>query len=110
MGKFEITKDNAGEFRFKLKAGNGEGILSSEGYTTKVSCENGIASVQRNCSNDVRYERKVASNGKHYFNLKATNGQVIGTGQMYSSASSMEAGITSVKRNGVTTEVVDNTL
>ena len=48
MGKFEITKDKAGEFRFNLKAGNGQVILSSEGYKTKDACNNGIASVKKN--------------------------------------------------------------
>ena len=46
--KFEIYTDKAGEFRFRLKARNGEIILSSEGYKAKVSCENGIESVRKN--------------------------------------------------------------
>ena len=46
--KFEMYQDKAGEFRFRLKARNGEIIAVSEGYTTKASCENGIASVQKN--------------------------------------------------------------
>ena len=46
--KFEMYEDKAGEFRFRLKARNGEIIAVSEGYTTKASCENGIASVQKN--------------------------------------------------------------
>ncbi len=46
--KFEIYKDKAGEFRFRLKAKNGEIIGVSEGYTTKQSCENGIDSVVKN--------------------------------------------------------------
>jgi uncharacterized protein len=44
--KFEIFKDKRGEFRFHLKAPNGEVIASSEGYKTKASAENGIKSVQ----------------------------------------------------------------
>ncbi len=46
--KFEIYTDKAGEFRFRLKARNGEIILSSEGYSAKASCENGIESVRKN--------------------------------------------------------------
>ena len=46
--KFEIYTDKAGEFRFRLKARNGEIILSSEGYKAKASCENGIESVRKN--------------------------------------------------------------
>jgi uncharacterized protein YegP (UPF0339 family) len=43
-GKFECYKDKAGEHRFRLKAGNGETILSSEGYSSKKNCDNGIES------------------------------------------------------------------
>jgi uncharacterized protein len=46
-GKFEIFKDKAGEFRFRLKVG-GEIIAASEGYTTKQNCKNGIESVKKN--------------------------------------------------------------
>ena len=60
-GKFEIYKDKAGEFRFRLKAGNGEIILASEGYTAKSGCETGIASVKTNAPLDARYEKKTAT-------------------------------------------------
>jgi len=46
--KFEIYKDASGGFRFRLKAGNGEVIASSESYTSKASAQNGVASVQKN--------------------------------------------------------------
>ena len=46
--KFELYQDKAGEFRFRLKARNGEIIAASEGYTTKASCLNGIESVRKN--------------------------------------------------------------
>ncbi|MFV0413433.1 MAG: YegP family protein, partial [Oscillospiraceae bacterium] len=46
--KFEIYLDKAGEFRFRLKAPNGEPILASEGYKTKDSCKKGIESVRKN--------------------------------------------------------------
>ncbi|MCH5162104.1 MAG: YegP family protein [Clostridiales bacterium] len=46
--KFEIYLDKAGEYRFRLKATNGEPILASEGYTAKVNCKNGIESVRKN--------------------------------------------------------------
>lgn len=99
MGKFEIKKDKAGKFRFNLKSGNGQIILSSEAYNTKAACENGIASVKKNASDDSRYERKEGKNGAPFFNLKAANSQVIGSSEMYSSTSAMENGIASVKKN-----------
>ncbi len=46
--KFEMYEDKAGEFRFRLKARNGEVIATSEGYKTKASCLNGIESVKKN--------------------------------------------------------------
>lgn len=46
--KFEVYLDKAGEFRFRLKARNGESIASSEGYTAKKSCMGGIDSVRKN--------------------------------------------------------------
>ena len=46
--KYEVYEDKAGEYRFRLKARNGEIIATSEGYKTKASCLNGIDSVRRN--------------------------------------------------------------
>ena len=46
--KFEIYADKAGEFRFRLKATNGQVIAVSEGYTTMASCVNGVESVKKN--------------------------------------------------------------
>ncbi|SHI34125.1 YegP family protein [Pseudozobellia thermophila] len=99
MGKFEIKKDKSDQFRFNLKASNGQVILSSEAYKTKASCDNGIESVRKNSQDDAKYDRKTAKDGSPYFNLKASNGQVIGASQMYSNASAMENGIASVKKN-----------
>ena len=48
--KFEMYADKAGEFRFRLKAKNGQIIAVSEGYTSKAGCENGIASVKKNAA------------------------------------------------------------
>ncbi len=108
-GWYELATSTDGQFKFVLKAGNGEIILSSELYKAKASAENGIASVQTNCGADERYERNTASNGKFYFNLKAANSQVIGTSQMYASTDSREGGISSVKTNGTSTTIKDNT-
>ena len=107
MGKFVITKRVNGEFQFNLKAGNGQTILASEGYTTQAACDNGIESVRKNAPDDDRYERKESSNGKFYFNLKAGNGQIIGNSEIYESLAARENGIESVKKN-VPDAVVDN--
>ncbi|MGR3322582.1 MAG: YegP family protein [Pseudooceanicola sp.] len=108
-GKFELYTDKAGEFRFRLKAGNGEIILASEGYKQKASAENGIESVRKNAPLDQRYERKESSSGKPMFNLKASNGQVVGTSETYSSVSARDNGIVSVKKNAPDAKVDDQT-
>lgn len=108
MGKFVIKKRANGEFQFNLKAGNGETILTSEGYSGKSGCQNGIESVRKNAPDDNRYDRKTASNGQYYFNLTATNGQVIGTSERYASSSSMENSIESVKKNAPDATIEDN--
>jgi len=107
MGKFEIYCDKAGEHRFRLKAGNWENILASEGYSSKDGCENGIASVQKNSQDETKFEIKEASNGKFHFNLKAGNGQVIGTSQMYASKDGAQNGCESVARNAPEAEIVE---
>ncbi len=106
-GKFECYKDKAGEYRFRLKAGNGETILSSEGYKAKASCENGIASVKKNCLDENCFEKKTTGSGKFRFNLKSTNGQVIGTSQNYDSESGCNNGMKSVAKNAPDAEVVE---
>lgn len=50
-GKFEVYEDTSGQFRWRLKASNGQTIATGgEGYTTKSACLNGIDSVKRNAS------------------------------------------------------------
>lgn len=110
MGKFVITKRVNGEYQFNLKAGNGEIILTSEGYNQKASCQKGITSVKNNSQDDSKYDRRVAKNDKDYFVLKAGNGEIIGKSQYYVSKSSMETGIASVKHNAPDAEVVDETI
>jgi uncharacterized protein YegP (UPF0339 family) len=107
-GWFELGKSSDGQFRFVLKAGNAETILTSELYKSRAAAENGIASVQSNCALDERYERKTSTNGKPYFNLKAANHQVIGSSQMYASEASRDNGIDSVKNNGASSTIKDN--
>ena len=52
-GKFELYKDKAGKFRFRLKASNGQVIASGEAYESKASALNGIESVRKNAGDAV---------------------------------------------------------
>ena len=108
-GKFEISKRSNGEYQFNLKAGNGQVILTSEGYGDKGGCTNGIESVRKNAASDANFERKTAKDGSPYFVLLATNKEVIGTSEMYKSSAAMERGIASVRANAPNAVVVDKT-
>jgi uncharacterized protein YegP (UPF0339 family) len=108
-GKFVIRKSSDGQFRFNLKAGNGEIILTSELYKAKASALKGIESVRKNAPLDERYERKNDKAGHPRFNLKAANGEIIGASESYNSESARENGIASVKTNGPAATVDDET-
>lgn len=109
MGKFKISTRTNGEYQFNLLAGNGQVILTSEGYSAKAACINGVNSVKSNAGNDARYDKATSSNGKFFFRLKAGNGQVIGVSQMYETEASRDAGIASVKSNGPDATIDDTT-
>ncbi|MBP5270094.1 MAG: YegP family protein [Clostridia bacterium] len=112
MGKFVVKQTKTG-FKFDLKAGNGEVICSSEVYKTEASCIKGLESVRRNCVGAVedqtvegfetqkhpKFEVYVDKAGEYRFRLKATNGQVIATGEGYKTKTSCLNGIDSIKRN-----------
>lgn len=108
-GKFEVYLDKGGQFRFRLKAGNGETVFSSEGYTAKASAMNGIESVKANAGDPSRFESTETAGGKFRFSLKAKNNQVIGTSENYNSASGRDNGIAAVGRAAHGANVVDLT-
>ena len=110
MGKFVIATRKNGEFQFSLKAGNGQEILGSEGYTTKAACLNGVESVRKKSQINNRFDSLESKNGKYYFNLKATNGQIIGTSEMYESTASRDNGIASVAKNALDSPIEDLTV
>ena len=97
--KFQIFKSSANsQYYFRLRAKNGEIILSSEGYVAKQNCINGIASVKIHSPYDSNYERR-GSFGYYSFNLKASNGEIIGRSETYSTNQGRENGIAAVKRD-----------
>ncbi len=112
MGKF-VLKETATGFKFDLKAGNGETIATSEVYSSKAACLNGIESVKKNCSGEIedltadpvvavkhpKFEIYLDKAGEYRFRLKATNGEIIAVSEGYKAKSSCENGIASVKKN-----------
>ena len=113
MGKF-VIKTVASGIKFDLKAGNGEVIATSEVYTSKNACENGIESVRKNApvaaiedqtiegfatEKNPKFEVYKDNKGEYRFRLKATNGQIIATGEGYVAKASCLNGVDSVRRN-----------
>ncbi len=108
MSKIQIKKTDKGSIRFVLKAGNGQVILVSHLYSSVHGCENGIESVKKNSQDDINFKRKLTKSGFHFFTLNATNGQVVGKSEMYSSKDAMENGIASVKKNAPNALIIDS--
>ena len=79
-----------------------QSLLRSEQYESKGSAQGGIASVQSNCGNDARYDSKKSSDGRHYFNPKAGNHQVIGTSPMFADEAALQAAIAACKVADIT--------
>ncbi|MDO5054461.1 YegP family protein [Pasteurella oralis] len=110
LGWYELKLAKDGQFMFNLKAANSQVILTSELYRSRAAAENGIASVQKNGSDEKNFEVRVAKNDKPYFVLKAKNHQEIGRSQYYASNVSAKKGIGSVMKNAATTVIKDLTV
>ena len=123
MGKFVIKNAKNGVM-FNLVAGNGQVIATSEVYNSKAACKNGIESVKKNSSAAVedqtkegfevlknpKFEMYKDKRGETRFRLKATNGQIIATGESYKDVSGCKNGIESIKKNAPDAEIVDETV
>ncbi|WP_316749919.1 YegP family protein [Pedobacter gandavensis] len=108
MGNFIITKRKNGSYKFHLTGGYDQPTLTRNGFKTKSSCIDGISLVIKNSADMNNFERKTATNRKHYFTLKVPNGHIIGTSEKYYSLAARENGIYSVKLNAANAEIIDN--
>ena len=120
MGSF-VVKQTATGFNFALKAGNGETILTSEVYTTEAACMNGIESVKKNAPiaktedqtvedfekvTNPKFEIFTDKRGEYRFNLKARNGEIIGSSEGYKAKAGCRNGIESVVKNAPDAKIV----
>lgn len=120
MGKF-VIKETATGTKFDLKAGNGEVIATSEVYNSLDACKKGIESVKKNApvaavenqtvegyaeEKHPKFEVYKDKAGEFRFRLKATNGQIIATGEGYKALAGCMNGIESIKKNAPDAEVV----
>lgn len=86
-------------FSFTFVGAAGKVLVKSENYKAKKSAVAGIESVKKNSQQDGRYELKESSNGKFFFNIKASNGQVVGTSMMFGSDADRAAAISEMKKS-----------
>lgn len=89
--RFETFKSGSKTY-FRLRAGNGQIVLQSQGYSSKSAAENGIDSVEANAVDASNFQIVAGQNGQHTFRLVAGNGEVIGRGEMYVSKSNAVRG------------------
>ena len=121
MGKFVIRTVNTG-FKFDLKATNGQVILTSEVYTTKAACQNGVQSIMKNAPaanvedqtvegfeimTHPKFEMYQDKAGEYRFRLKARNGEIIGVSEGYTTKANCVNGVESVKKNAADAEIVE---
>ena len=119
MGKFVIREKND-KFSFRLKAGNGEVIATSQMYKSLATCKAGIASVAANApianlenqteegyaaQKHPKFEVYKDNAGEYRFRLKAKNGQNIAASEGYASEKSCLSGIESVRKNAVDAKI-----
>ncbi|WP_184550966.1 YegP family protein [Mucilaginibacter sp. FT3.2] len=107
MRKFSTKKGNDGQYYFNLLDKNGQVILIGEAYTSIAAMHGGIASVKKNAAGDKHYEWAMSNNKKFYFNLKALNGEIIGTSPMYETEVGRDNGMESVKKNAPEAPIVN---
>jgi len=110
--KYQVYRDVAGKFRFRLRAGNNKIVAVSEAYENKAGCMNGVRSVQSNCKSQVedktiemeklsnpKYELFTDTASEFRFNLKAANGEIIAVSEGYETKQGALNGIEAVQRS-----------
>lgn len=122
MGKFVVSETSNDGFKFNLVAGNGEVIATSQVYKTKSGCMNGIDSVKKNAvdapiedqtvegfatEKNPKFELYTDKAGEFRFRLKASNGEIIATGEGYKAKAGCKNGIESIRKNAPDAEVVE---
>jgi uncharacterized protein YegP (UPF0339 family) len=119
--KYQVYKDTAGKFRFRLRAANNKIVAVSEAYESKKGCMNGVKSVQKNCGAPIedrtigaeelphpKYEVFTDVASKFRFNLSAPNGEIIASSEAYESKQGCMNGIEAVQ-NSCDAEIEDLT-
>ena len=108
--KYQLYKDVAGKFRFRLKAENNKIVAVSQGYENHAGCLNGVKSVQNNCNSEIedmtiegaripnpKYQVFYDKSCGYRFHLNATNGEIIAASEGYEAKEGCMNGIKAVQ-------------
>jgi uncharacterized protein len=102
---YEVFKDDAGNYRFQLRAGNGRVVLVSRAFETRRRCLDGIASVRERSLDKQSFEGRLDDRGEHYFVLKSESSEIIGVSDRFGCEAEMGEGIWSVVWSGSTVKI-----
>jgi uncharacterized protein YegP (UPF0339 family) len=108
--KFEVYQDNAKEFRWRLKATNGEVLATAgQGYKAKADCKNGVERIMKN-ADKLKFEVYEDNKKESRFRIIASNGQTIGSSsQGYKSKTDCDHAVDLIKKGAKDADVSDMT-
>jgi uncharacterized protein len=109
MGQFLITKGSDDHYYFMLVSRQGETIFTSEKYFSKSACKNGIDAARANATNYLRYDLETTHDGKYYFKLNGSRGNILGKSCTYESAAKRNNSVEIVKSASPYANVIDQT-
>lgn len=109
MEKFVVSKNQKGEFNYDFIDKNRQSILSKSGYKNKTLCMKAIESIKRNSQDDSKFFRKRTPEDECYFNLKSSNGQILGISKLFKDKTARENGIEYIKIKIQDASIEDNT-
>lgn len=95
--KFQIIRAENKKYYFRLRTGDGDILLRSEGYNIRAGAEKGIDIVRTSVYHDDRFKRRMSLEGKYYFEIVTIDGDILGTGKLYESLQGCDNGIFAVK-------------
>jgi uncharacterized protein YegP (UPF0339 family) len=96
--RVEVSASESGGFHFNMFAKNGQIVVASEHYTTEAAAYNGAFAVAADGQSTTAYTVLQSNDGNYYFNVKAQNGQIIGTSQLYTTKASAQAAVTATSK------------
>ena len=109
MEKFVISKNTNGEFKYEFLDQFEQLIFGKSGYKNKAMCLKVIESIKRNAQEDSKFFRKRTADNKCYYNLKSSNGQILGISEIYTDKATREDIIQLVKSTSAGAAIQDYT-